>query len=136
WAHQLATAAVFTSPLQIYGAHPRQLLDHPAVEIIKGIPSVWDETIALPPCAIGELAAFARRRGDTWFLAVLNGPAERTVRIPLPFLGAGEYRALAARDRKDNAAAVRMEESAVRQDASLTLELRAGGGFIAMFTRK
>ena len=33
WAHQIATAAVFTSPLLVYGGHPQSLLDNPAVEI-------------------------------------------------------------------------------------------------------
>src|SRR5262249_34944522 len=49
WAHQIATAAVFTSPLLVYGAHPQSLLDNPAVDIIKSLPSVWAETIVLPP---------------------------------------------------------------------------------------
>ena len=73
--HQVATAAVLTSPLLTYGANPRALLASPAVEMIKAIPAVWDETIVLPPSEIGELAALARRKGDVWFVAVLNGPA-------------------------------------------------------------
>jgi alpha-glucosidase len=85
WTHQIATAAVFTSPLMIYGAHPQSLLENPAVEMIKSIPSTWDETIVLEPSRIGELAAFARRKGDTWFLAILNGPNATTVKVPLLF---------------------------------------------------
>ena len=73
WAHQIATAVVFTSPLLVFGGHPQSLLDNPAVEMIKSLPSVWDETIVLPASEIGELAAFARRHGTTWFVAVLNG---------------------------------------------------------------
>src|SRR5260221_9464341 len=61
WAHQIATAVVFTSPLMIYGAHPKNILENPAVDIIKSIPSVWDETRVLSMSEIGELAAFARR---------------------------------------------------------------------------
>ena len=49
WAHQIATAAVFDEPLLTYGAHPTNLLANPAVEMIKSIPPVWDETIVLPP---------------------------------------------------------------------------------------
>src|SRR5262245_29626880 len=75
WAHQIATAAIFIEPLLTYAAHPKMLLTNPAVEMIKSIPVTWDETIALPGCEIGEVAAFARRRGDVWFLAVLNGAA-------------------------------------------------------------
>src|ERR1041384_1146294 len=64
WAHQIATAIVFTSPLMIYGAHPQHILDNPACELIKTIPAVWDETVVLPPSEIGELVAFARRKGS------------------------------------------------------------------------
>ncbi|HXI62394.1 MAG TPA: glycoside hydrolase family 97 catalytic domain-containing protein, partial [Pyrinomonadaceae bacterium] len=53
WAHQIASAIVFTSPLMIYGAHPQHILDNPAAELIKTIPSVWDETIVLPQSEIG-----------------------------------------------------------------------------------
>ena len=70
WAHQIATAAVFTAPLLTYGAHPQRMLDSPAGDMIKSIPPTWDETIVLPPSAIGEVAVMARRKGDTWFLAV------------------------------------------------------------------
>src|SRR5262245_6369539 len=112
WPHQIATAAVFTSPLLVYGAHPKSMLENPAVEVIKSIPSVWDETIALPGCEIGELAIFARRRGETWFLAILNGPDERTIKVPLSFLGLGTYPGLLVRDDSKNAASVRMEKAA------------------------
>src|SRR5262249_27802800 len=101
WAHQIASAATFTSPLLVYGAHPATLLAHPAVEVIRGIPSVWDETVALPCCAIGELSAFARRRGGVWFLAILNGPTARSLKVPLSFLGVGDYQGLEVRDRAD-----------------------------------
>jgi alpha-glucosidase len=135
WAHQVATAAVMTSPLLVYGAHPRSLLDSPAVGMIKSIPSVWDETVVLPFSAIGEVAALARRDGDRWFLAILNGPEARTVRVPLSFLGTGPYRSLLVRDRKDDPAALDVGESTATRDDSVDVDLRAGGGFIARFTK-
>jgi alpha-glucosidase len=52
----------------IYGAHPQHILENPAVELIKTIPTVWDETVVLPPSEIGVVAIFARRRGDSWFV--------------------------------------------------------------------
>jgi len=135
WAHQIASAAIFTSPLLVYGAHPKSILANPAVEIIKSIPSVWDETIALPQSEIGELAAFARRSGATWFLAIMNGATARTAKIRLAFLGRGIYQATLARDWKDNAAAIRIGNASVGRNDSLTIDLRAGGGFIARFTK-
>jgi alpha-glucosidase len=135
WAHQIASAAVLTSPVLIYGAHPKNILENPAVEMIKSIPSVWDETIALPVSEIGEVAAFARRHGNRWFLAMMNGSIAKTVQVPLTFLAGGKYEALLIRDEQDNAAAVKIETSTVRRNDVLTVELRAGGGFIARFSR-
>ena len=136
WAHQIATAVVFTSPVLVFGGHPQSLLDNPAVEMIKSLPSIWDETIVLPSSEIGELAAVARRRDTTWFVAALNGPAARTLRIDLGFLGKGRYDALVVRDTKDDAAAVGVEHTGVAADTPLTIELRAAGGFIARLTTK
>jgi alpha-glucosidase len=136
WAHQIASAAIFTSPLLVYGAHPKNILANPAVEIIKNIPSVWDESIALTQSEIGEIAAFARRNGARWFLAIMNGPTARTVKIPLAFLGSGKYQAMLARDQFEDAAAVKVENTTVSRKDSLMIDLRAGGGFIGRFSSK
>ena len=135
WAHQIASAAIFTSPVMIYGAHPKNILENPGVEMIKSIPSVWDETIVLPPSEIGEIAAFARRSGSTWFLAIMNGPTARNVSIPLGFLGSAKYQAMLVRDDLEEAAAIKIENSALSKKDSLEIKMRPGGGFIARFSR-
>jgi alpha-glucosidase len=136
WAHQVASAAILSTPLLTYAAHPANILANPCADVIKSIPSHWDETVVLPPSEIGTVAVFARRSGNTWFLAVMNGAAARDVNIPLSFLGDGEYRAVLVRDSKESAAAVRKEESALKRGDSLAISLREGGGFIARFSRK
>ncbi len=135
WAHQVATAAVMTSPLLVYAAHPRNLLENPASEMIKSIPSVWDETVVLPISEIGERAAFARRKGDQWFLAIIHGPTAARIRVPTSFLKPGNYRALLVRDREGDPAAVTIEETTISSEDTIGIELRAGGGFIGRFTR-
>jgi alpha-glucosidase len=65
WAHQIATAVIFTSPLLVYGGHPQSFLDSPAFDIIKNIQATWDETIVLPPSEIGEVAVLARRHAGS-----------------------------------------------------------------------
>jgi alpha-glucosidase len=131
WAHQIATAAVFTSPVLVYGAHPASLLASPAVDLIKSLPAAWDETRVLPMSEIGELAVFARRHGTTWFVAVLNGPEGRTIRLPLSFLGNGSYVATLAHDVADDPAAVRVErDRRAGRETVLEVVLRPGGGFI------
>lgn len=134
WAHQIATAAIFTSPVLVYGAHPKSILDNPAVEVIKRIPSVWDETRVLSFSEIGEVAAFARRAGNNWFVVIANGPSARQVDVPLSFLGDGAHDARLVRDDLENPAAVKVESMKVRSSDSLHVVLRAGGGFIARFS--
>ena len=133
WAHQIATAIVFTSPLLTYGAHPQHLLENPAHDLIKAIPAVWDDTIVLPESEIGELAGFARRSGDTWFIGVMNGLTGRTIRLPLKFIASREYHANLIRDQMDEPAAVKLEHVAVSRGQTLVIRMRAGGGLAAKF---
>ena len=132
-AHQIATAAVFDEPLLTYGANPQTLLAHPAVEMIKSIPAVWDETRVLPTSAIGELAVMARRSGDQWFLAVLNGGEERTIKAPLDFLDDGEHAASYVRDGAGDPTQVELQQTTARRGDMLEIRLSAGGGFIGRF---
>jgi alpha-glucosidase len=133
WAHQIATAIVFTSPVMIYGAHPKSILENPAADLIKSIPSTWDETRVLQPSEIGELAVFARRKGKEWFLGVLNGSTPKNIKVPLSFLGRGKYNAMLVRDKMDDAAAERTETATLGSTDSLSIEMRPGGGFVARF---
>jgi alpha-glucosidase len=135
WAHQIASFAIFDSPLLTMAANPQSVLDNPAVDVIKSIPPVWDETIVLPGSAIGELAIFARRTGQTWFLAVMCRPEAKTIQVSLSFLGEGQYKASLVRDNKQNNAAVVLENRTVRRGDTLTIEMNHGGGFIGRFSK-
>ncbi len=134
WAHQIASAAIFSAPLLTYAANPDTILANPAVEIIKSIPAVWDETIVLPGSEIGELAAFARRKGNDWFLAIMNGVEPKHLKITLDFLN-GNYKALIAKDDPASSAAVIMEEKNFKKGEVIELDLVSGGGFVARFRK-
>jgi alpha-glucosidase len=134
WAHQAANAVILTAPLQVYSAHPANLLANPTVEMVKSIPSVWDETVVLPISEIGQVAAFARRQGETWFLAVTNGPNARTIGVDLSFLGEGSYQSHLIRDGVE-AASVKTGHQTLRRDDSLHIKMPSGGGFIARFSK-
>jgi alpha-glucosidase len=136
WAHQIASLAIFASPLLTVAAHPQSVLDNPAADVIKSIPAGWDETIVLPESRIGELAIFARRTGEMWFLAVMCGSQAETIQVPLSFLGNGQYNASLVRDDKEDAAAVVVEDGTVRRGDTLTIEMTNGGGFVGRFSKQ
>jgi alpha-glucosidase len=135
WAHQIACLATFHSPILTIAAHPQSVLDNPAMDVIKSIKPVWDETIVLPESRIGELSLFARRSGDMWMLAVMSAGPARTIRVPLSFLGEGGYKASLVRDNPEKADAVALEDRTVHGSDVLTIDLTDGGGFVGHFTR-
>jgi alpha-glucosidase len=139
WAHQVANAVILQAPLLVYSANPANMLANPSADMLKSIPSVWDETVVLPVSEIRETAAFARRKGNTWFLAISNGPAARTIRVDLAsFLGRatggrrGSYQSMLIRDTGE-AAAVKVENLTLSATDSLNIDLRSGGGFVGRF---
>lgn len=131
WTHQIATAAIFNEPLLTFGAHPTNLLQNPALEMIKLIPSVWDETIVLPPSEIGEAAVFARRAKNIWVVAALNGTAKRDLKIPLTFLSPGDHDALLVLDDDSKPDTLKTDRKNYTRADSINLQLAPGGGFIA-----
>lgn len=136
WAHQIATAIVFTSPLLTYAAHPAAILANPAAELIRAIPAVWDETRVLAGSEIGEAAIFARRRGGDWFIAAVNGETAREVEIRLDFLGAGSWKALLVKDAGTAGDSVSVETAVAGKDGRWMIGLLPGGGFAARISRQ
>ncbi len=161
FAHQLATPVIYNSPLQVYAEHPETMMKHPVLKdacpVMQAIPTVWDETKVLPGSEIGGLAAFARRKGDTWFIAVLNGAEKRTYELNLGFLPSGHFEAVVVSDdlnaepvnvaglginqkakQKQWTTAVpfKVEEQQVSDSTIWSISLAEGGGFVAMLKKE
>jgi alpha-glucosidase len=131
FAHELAMPIVFTSPFLCMGDSPQDYLGSAAADVLKALPCVWDETRVLPPSEIGELAAFARRSNDQWFIGVINNTMPRRETISLNFLGRGFYKLIElADDSNRNDAFMRSERTVTAKDM-LVLPLRKDGGYVA-----
>ncbi len=73
-AHQLAAAIIFTCGIITYADKPEyfESLPREVIRVFQDAPTRWDET----HCLLGEpgkLAVFARRHGESWFIAGING---------------------------------------------------------------
>jgi alpha-glucosidase len=81
------------------------------------------------------VVALARRSGDCWFLAVMNGPVARTLKLRLSFLPAGAWQALLVRDHAGQSDDLEVENATVSRGDLLKLSLEPGGGFIGRYSR-
>ncbi|MFE9062618.1 glycoside hydrolase family 97 protein [Streptomyces violaceusniger] len=131
-ATQLALYSLFFSPLQMLADTPENYRSHPGFAYLKDIPASWDETRFLD-CVIGDYTVAARRKGHTWYLGAITDEQDRTLRVPLRFLGPGRYRAEIYRDAADtswhdNPLPIDVRTTTVRSSTVLTLRLVAGGG--------
>lgn len=135
WAHEVASMVIFSDPLLTIAANPQSILDNPAVDVIKSIPAVWDETIVFPDSKIGKLAAYARRSGDIWFVAVMCGPNAISIQIPLSFLDNGEYNTTLVSDNMQNENSLVISKNEYNKKDTLNIKMINGGGFVARFEK-
>ncbi len=128
---QLAEYVVFESPLSMLCDSP-VLYEREAecTAFITGIPTVWEETIALDG-KIGEYISMARRQGDTWYVGSLTNWEKRTVELDFSFLGEGQWAAELYKDGP-NAGTIASDYQklviAVPDNRRMEVTLAEGGG--------
>ncbi|GAA2795973.1 glycoside hydrolase family 97 protein [Saccharopolyspora taberi] len=131
-AHQIALYPVLLSGLQQLADVPEHYRDAPEFEFLREVPVSWDETRVLQG-EIGDFITMARRSGDRWFVGSLTDEQERTLEVPLDFLGAGGFVAHVYADAPDadldtNPNAVRIDRWLVDAGTVVRAELTRGGG--------
>ena len=132
---QLALPVIYNSPLLCWADDPAAYLASPAANIIRSIPTTWDETRVLAPSRIGELVAFARRKGNDWFIAVINAGEEKQLVLPLRFLAnTPYYQAEILQDDLTSPDSLLHNISAYTAADTLSIRLRPKGGFVARLT--
>ena len=90
-AHELALTVLYESGLQHLADRPESLLAQPkdVQDFLGQLPTVWDETRYVSGYP-GESAVLARRSGNTWYVAGINGKdAPQILKTNLSFIGKG-----------------------------------------------
>ena len=131
WPHEMAQAVIYQSSVTHFADHYQFILGNPMEDLFRTIPVTWDETRVLACTEMGEVVAYARRKGETWWIGVMNGATEREVRIPLDFLKRAALGTLVYDDPK-TAAAVERREQRVSPADVLKINLRPAGGFVSV----
>ena len=135
--HQLAMFVVYESPLAMVCDDPAAYRGQPEFAFIQHVPASWDETRVIHG-EIGRYVTIARRSGSEWYLGAMTDWAQRNIRIPLAFLGPGQFEADIFQDgpnADERPMEVTILQAKVGVDDTLSVRLAKGGG-LAMRFRK
>ncbi|HYP16981.1 MAG TPA: glycoside hydrolase family 97 protein [Opitutus sp.] len=136
-AGELALFVVYDSPVTCVADHPSNLRDQPGLDLLKVVPTVWDETRVLSG-SIGEHIVMARRSGAEWYLGALNNAHRRVKTLKLDFLGEGRWQMRLWRDHQkssEEAEMIEIEERVVTAADTFEVKMQRSGGAVARFVR-
>jgi hypothetical protein len=129
-AFELALPLLFLSGLQHIAETDEGMAQVPDFvrDYMSAVPASWEESrlVAGYP---GKLAVIARRAGDTWYLAGINGEAEdKQLNLDLSFIGARVGELIS-----DGETPREFSRSEVETGSAVSLSLRGHGGFVMKF---
>ena len=137
-ARQLAMPVVYLSPLTVFCDSPANYRGAAGIEFYRNLPTVWDDT-AVPSAELARHIVVARRSGDRWWLAALNGSDALKLRVPLSFLSAGNWTLHSYADASDATVApthVAEKTQTVTSADTVELDLAPAGGYAAALTKR
>jgi alpha-glucosidase len=125
-AYQMAMSIVYEAGLKIFAEHGQKLLEWSGREMIKDIPSGWDETRFITGMPASHIV-IARRKGQEWYVGGMTDESRR-VSIPLKMLTEGvEYNALIFTDQTHDT--MHRETKSVTKMTDLVISMLERGGF-------
>lgn len=132
-AHEMALTVVFETGWLHFADKPESYLELPPApkEFLQNIPVAWDDTRFLAGYP-GQFVVLARHKGDTWYLAGINGRNQpREDRLTLgAWLTAGSYEITQIGDGAD-AHSFASETRRIQAGENVAVKMLPYGGFVA-----
>src|SRR6266487_61598 len=135
--HMLAMYVVLENYLPMVCDYPDAYIGQPGFEVIKNIPTTWDET-RVPAAEVGEYISIARRKNNSWYVGTITNSRAREITINLNFLPPGKYEAEIysdASDANENANHLTKQKMVVNKTTGLKLVLAPGGGNVIILKK-
>jgi alpha-glucosidase len=130
-AYQMAMPIIYEAGLMIYAEHGKKLLNWPGREMIKDIPSAWDETRFMEGMPASYII-ISRRKGKDWYVGGMTDQSRMTT-IHLDFLDPEDkYEALIFTDDTDSTMYRQMK--IVGNTDSLSIRMLERGGLALRLT--
>jgi alpha-glucosidase len=137
-AAELSKFVIYESPLTVVCDHPDNILNQPGADFLKIVPTTWDD-IKFVGGYPGEYVAIAKRKGDTWFLGLMNNSIGKTLELKTDYLPAGNYEADTWADTKNSdkePKELKKSTMAVKAGGTIKITLAKNGGFVAILKKK
>lgn len=134
---ELAKFVVYDSPFMVFADHPDHVYGQTGEDFLRAVPTVWDDTRFLGGDPEGYVA-IAKRKGDRWFIGVINNSQPREIKLDLSFLGRGKFSMQTWADgKKANTDAKDCVEKKVELNNPGTVKVRmtGAGGFAAILSK-
>jgi alpha-glucosidase len=134
---QLALYVIYDAPLQMLSDSPSNYEREPeAMEFLKPVPSVWDDTKPLSG-KISDYIVVARRSGNDWYVGAMTDWTPRDLEIDFSFLPNGDFHMQSYEDgvNADRMGSdYKMTKTTVNKSTKLNVHLAPGGGWAARLT--
>jgi len=132
--NQLAMYVMYEAPFQMLADNPTSYMkEQECTDFITSVPTTFDETVALDG-QVGEYAALARRKGETWYVGAMTNWNPRDLTLDFSFLPAGNYKAVIFRDGVNadrDGTDFKKDLIKIKTGDKLTIKLAPGGGWAA-----
>ena len=135
---QLAEYVIFDAPLTMLCDSPSNYMKESAcLKFIAGVPTIWDETIALEGKA-GEYVALARRKGNTWYVGAITNWDAREMELDLSFIDGSPLMEVFRDGANAHRAACdfKQEWTSFPADGRVSVKMAPGGGWVAVLRQE
>jgi len=137
--NQLAMYVMFEAPFQMLSDNPTTYMkEQECTDFIAKVPTTTDETVALDG-KVGEFAAIARKKGETWFVGAMSNWTPREITLDFSFLGGGNYQATVFKDGINadrDGTDYKKEVIKLTSGDKVKIQLAPGGGWAARIEKQ
>jgi alpha-glucosidase len=137
-SHMLAMYVVLENYQGMVCDYPEAYEGEAGFDFLKVVPTTWDETKVLE-ARVDEYLVIARRKGNDWYIGAITNHQERSLTIPLSFLGINAYTMHQYADAYDSVQEpnhITEKVADISSIESISIKLASGGGFVAHLKKK
>lgn len=136
---EMSLYVIYDEPLKMICDAPSSYEKEPdVIQFISKIPTTWDQTMVLDGNFTGYIIK-ARKKGNSWYAAGLNGESQRTYALNPSFLDEGTYKATILKDGKNSGRIgtdYLIETKNIDKNTVLEFKMEKGGGFVVLFEKQ